>query len=90
MKITKRQLQQIIQEELAQVVSERERTESELFPGTFTYAAKKPSAAAAPDLSTSEPALPDEQYPTSPGEYGGNDRMMTSIPPTPLDGTPEQ
>tara|TARA_R110002033_G_scaffold78120_1_gene129662 strand:+ start:71 stop:1312 length:1242 start_codon:yes stop_codon:yes gene_type:complete len=90
MKITKRQLQQIIQEELAQVVSERERTESELFPGTFTYAAKKPSAAAAPDLRTSEPALPDEQYPTSPGEYGGNDRMMTSIPPTPLDGTPEQ
>jgi len=73
----------IVREELAQVVSERERTESELFPGTFTYAAKKPSAAAAPDLRTSEPALPDEQYPTSPGEYGGNDRMMTSMPSTP-------
>ena len=79
----------IVREELAQVVSEQERTESELFPGTYTYAAKKPSAAA-PDLSTSEPAMPDEQYPTSPGEYGGNDRMMTSTPPTPLAGTPEQ
>jgi len=98
MKITKNQLKQIVQEELAQVVSERSSTIDDVRTNVVRagagprakYGRMMPKAefdaleaAAAPDLSTSEPAMPDEQYPTSPGEYGGNDRMMTSMPSTP-------
>ena len=83
----------IVREELAQVVSERTTTIDDVRTNVVRAAAGPrakygrmmpkaefdalEAAAAAPDLSTSEPAMPDEQYPTS-------------TPPTPLAGTPEQ
>ena len=99
MKITKRQLKQIIQEELAQVVSERSSTIDDVRNNPVRagsgprakYGRMMPKAefdaleaGGAPDLSTSEPALPDEQYPTSPSEYTSDElSSMTSMPSTP-------
>ena len=99
MNITKRQLKHIIQEELAQVVSERDQS-TVRFPGVASVFNKggrynktpyTPRPAAA-DLRTSEPALPDEQYLTSPGEYSQDElSSMTSIPVgAPGGATPEQ
>ena len=99
MRITKNQLKHIIQEELAQVVSERDQS-TVRFPGVASVFNKggrynktpytPPTPAA--DLRTSEPALPDEQYLTSPGEYSQDEfSSMTSIPVgAPGGATPEQ